>query len=90
MHEIHEKQGEWIEPGQESAYCMEEIYCYIYIYIYIALYVLETLTFSTFSLIVMILFIKDVLGRESHVRILKSNLLNLVFVILLMGRQILP
>ena len=48
------------------------------------------LHFSTFSLIVMILFIKDVLGRESHVRILKSNLLNLVFVILLMGRQILP
>ena len=23
MYEIHEKQGEWIEPGQESAYCME-------------------------------------------------------------------
>ena len=48
------------------------------------------LHFSTFSLIVMILFFKDVLGRESHVRILKSNLLNLVFVILLMGSQILP
>ena len=23
MHEIHEKQREWIEPGQESAYFME-------------------------------------------------------------------